>query len=119
MKLLSRGLTFVPTPQSINWSEVQADINDFTRRLGLKEFFHNEDDLTTDTDTHPFRCKGSWTPPHGREAALDAFINAVEQDVMFSKPARIRNNLTKIERKAIKQLRIRTDINPRIRGLAP
>ena len=29
---------------------------------------------------------------------------------MFSKPARIRDNLTKLERKAIKQLRIRTDI---------
>ena len=110
MKLLSRGLTFAPTPQSINWSVVQADINDFARRLRLKEFFHNEDDITTDTDTHPFRCKGSWTPPHGREAALEAFINAVEQDLMFSKPARIRDNLTKLERKAIKQQRNRTDI---------
>ena len=29
---------------------------------------------------------------------------------MFSKPARIRDNLTKLRRKAIKQLRNRTDI---------
>ena len=36
MKLLSRGLTFVPTPQRIQWSEVQADMNDFARRLRLK-----------------------------------------------------------------------------------
>ena len=39
IKLLSRGLTFVPTPQRINWSEIQADIDDFARRLRLKEFF--------------------------------------------------------------------------------
>ena len=36
IKLLSRGLTFVPTPQCINWSEIQADIEDFARRLRLK-----------------------------------------------------------------------------------
>ena len=39
IKLLSRGLTFVPTPQRINWSEIQADIDDLARRLRLKEFF--------------------------------------------------------------------------------
>lgn len=33
IKLLSRGRTFVPTPKRINWSEIQADINDFARRL--------------------------------------------------------------------------------------
>ena len=44
IKLLSRGLTFVPTPKRRNtgqkWSEIQADISNFARRLRLKEFFH-------------------------------------------------------------------------------
>ena len=109
MKLLSRGLTFVPTPQRIQWSEVQADMNDFARRLRLKEFFH-DNNTTTATNAHPFTCKGSWTPPSGREAALDAFINVVEQDLMTSQPTRIHDNLTKHERKALKQLQKRTDI---------
>ena len=75
IKLLSRGLTFVPTPQRINWPEVQADINEFARRLRLREFFFADNDITTDSDNHPFRCKSSWTPPCGREPALDTFIN--------------------------------------------
>ena len=33
-----RGLTFVPTPKRINWSEVQADINDFARVYALENF---------------------------------------------------------------------------------
>ena len=57
-----------------------------------------------------FRCKGSWTPPSGRDAALDTFINTVENDIMTSKPATIHNNLSKQERKALTKLRKRTDI---------
>ena len=59
IKLLSRGLTFVPTPQCINWSEIQADIEDFARRLRLKEFFDKDGNTATDANSHPFRCKGS------------------------------------------------------------
>ena len=87
IKLLSRGLTFVPTPQRINWSEIQADIDDFARRLRLKEFFDKDGNTATDASSHPFRCKGSWTPPCGREPALDTFITAVQQDLMCSQPA--------------------------------
>ena len=90
IKLLSRGLTFVPTPQRINWPEVQADINEFARRESLAD-----NDITTDADNHPFRCKGSWTPPCGREPALDSFTNSVQQDLMLSQPTIIHDNLTK------------------------
>ena len=44
IKLLSRGLSFVPTPKWVNWKEVQADINEFTRRMSLKEYFHRNND---------------------------------------------------------------------------
>jgi len=110
IKLLSRGLTFVPTGKRINWSEVQADINDFARRLRLREFFDNDGITTTDSTDGPFKCKGSWTPPCGREVAHDAFINAIQQDLMFSKPTRICDNLPKPERRPIKQLQKRVDI---------
>ena len=58
----------MPTPQRINWSEVQADIDEFARHLRLREFFADDH---ISTDCHPFRCNGSWTPPCGRELALD------------------------------------------------
>ena len=119
IKLLSRGLTFVPTPKRINWSEIQADINDFARRLRLKEFFHqnNKTDSTNPSDeVKRFRCKGTWTPPNGRDAALDAFINAIENDIMTCKPTPIRNNLSRKECKALTTLRKRTDIKPADKG---
>ena len=57
-----------------------------------------------------FRYKGTWTLPNGRDAVLDAFINAIENDIMTYKPTPIRNNLSKKERKALTTLRKRTDI---------
>jgi len=42
--------------------------------------------------------------------ALGAFINAIQQDLMFSKPTRICDTLPKPERRAIKQLQKRVDI---------
>ena len=59
---------------------------------------------TTDASSHPFRCERSWTPPCGREPALDTFITALQQDLMASQPAVIRNDLSKQERAAIKKL---------------
>lgn len=64
IKLLSRGLSFVPTPKGINWTEVQADINEFARRLSLKEYFHQNNDPSQPTVARTikdprFRCKGT------------------------------------------------------------
>ena len=113
-KLLSRGLSFVPTPKRINWSELQPDINDFARRLQLREFFQQKNltDSTNPPDDEQtrFRRKGSWTPPNGRDAALDTFINAIETNIMTSKPTAINNNLSRKERKALTDLRKRSDI---------
>ena len=103
-KLLSRGLTFVPTPRRIKWSEILEDVKEFFQQENQTNLTHLSDEIKR------FRCKGSWTPPSGRDAALDTFINAVENDIMTSKPATIRNNLSKQERKALTKLRKRTDI---------
>ena len=60
--------------------------------------------------SHPFRCKGSWSPPCGREPVFDTFITAVQQDLMSSQSAVIRDNLSKQERVANKKLQKRVDI---------
>ena len=66
--------------------------------------------LSSDHEVKRFRCKGSWTPSNGRDIALDTFINAVENEIMTSKPATIHNNLSMEERKALTKLRKRSDI---------
>ena len=43
----------------IDWTEVNADFDEFARRLHITEFFH---DYTTDHQSDPFHPKSLWTP---------------------------------------------------------
>ena len=52
IRLLSRGLTFGPTPRHIDWAQVKAD----GRRLQLREYFHAED-KTDNLKPNPVRSK--------------------------------------------------------------
>ena len=100
-QLLARGLSFCPTPRNINWTEVKADFNDFSRRTHLLEYFH---DYPPQANPNPFRAKSTWTPPPHREIAQDTFLNAVEHDARNIKPDPVRDNLTSRERHALKSL---------------
>lgn len=110
VNLLARGLKFCPTPRHINSPEFSADIADFIRRLRLREYFHNDDNNASDNTTNPFRVKSTWTPQPGRDPSLDAFANTIERTLLNSQPTKMRDNLTKRERKAIKRLIKRDDI---------
>ena len=54
--ILARGLTFCPTPRHIDWSEVSADIYDFSRRMRLTEYFFDDNSNTSSAnqDDTPF-----------------------------------------------------------------
>ena len=101
-------MTFCPTPRHIDWTQVKADI-DFSRRLGLKEYFHNEN-KTCDVQHNPFRLHSTWCPPPGREPVLDIYVDTIERDIMTAKPTRIRDNLTRKERQSLRKLQRRTYI---------
>ena len=63
--ILARGLTFCPTPRHIDWSEVSADIYDFSRRMRLTEYFFDDNSNTSSAnqDDTPFHNKSTWNPP--------------------------------------------------------
>ena len=75
--------------------------------MRLMEYFH---DFPTHIDLNPFHVKSTWTPPQHRDTALDAFITAVESDILNLTPKPVRDNLTTRECHALKQLRQRNDI---------
>ena len=75
--VLARGLTFCPTPKRINLAELSADINDFTRRMRLKEYFHDHNNSTQPNEHNPFHNKSSWTPPTDRDPALNTYVDAM------------------------------------------
>ena len=56
ISVLSRGLTFCPTPQHINWPQVSsckfADNYDFSRRMRLAEYFFDENNDTSIANEH-------------------------------------------------------------------
>ena len=94
---------------------IKLRTNLIARHLSLKEYFHQNNDPSQPTaartnEVPRLRCKGTWTPPSGRDAALDTYNNAVEHDIMSSQPSKIQNNLSKEERTALTNLRKHSDI---------
>ena len=95
--VLAHGLTFFPTPKSINLAELSADINDFTRCMRLKEYFHDHNNSTQPNEHNPFHNKSSWTPPTDRDPALNTYIDAIKHDILTVNRNHITDNLTKDE----------------------
>ena len=119
--VLSNGLKYVPTPRHVNTIELQADITQFSRRLRLRERFFNPEDGDDSTDVssttpgidlqHPLlKKKSTYTPPSGRDPALDAYITAVENEVLNKGPRKVHSNITNEERRAISDLKNNSDI---------
>lgn len=104
--LLSKGLKFTPTPGT-NSEFTKADIHDFTRRVRLKEYFldysNNDDSIVSNPR--------NFTPERGRDTFLDNFVDYVNNiPVGQVNRKRIRSNLNKREKIALKRLRSRKSI---------
>ena len=65
----------------LNLAELSADINDFTRRMRLKEYFHDHKNSTQPNEHNPFHNKSSWTPPTDRDPALNTYVDAIKHDI--------------------------------------
>ena len=80
-KLLCRGLKYVPQPPRINRFQFKRDLESFSRRLRLKEYFYypyrnNKEECNH--DEHRFKNKSTWNPPKSKDPALETYIKAVE-----------------------------------------
>ena len=109
--LLSKGLSFCPTPPQLDTFQLQNDLEDFYRRLRLREFFYDSEESDGEEyQSNPFRRrKKRWTPPKNREPALESYIQVLNESVKESlHQKRIKkDNLTREERGALKSLRNR------------
>ena len=111
--LLSKGLKFCPTPSDLDRYNLRKDINDFIRRIRLKEYFFQGDNVGGDFSDFPaFRNRSTWGPDRGREIAIEAYAQAVEEEILSSvnNGRRIHSNLSESERKALKDLKFYDDI---------
>ena len=121
--MLSKGLNFCPTPNSINDQQLSDDIESFARALRIKEHFSSKTDVELDSDIQSsgsddeeapprFVKKSSWNPPPSKIPTLEHFIDSVKSDVLrLSKiyhPSS--NNLPAEERQSLQDLEKREDI---------
>ena len=108
ISLLSKGLKFCPAPSDLDRYSLRKDINDFIRRIRLKEYFFEGNNVEGYFSNVPaFRSKSVWCPERGRELAIEAYAQAVEEEILSSikNEGATYSNLSIWERKALKSLK--------------
>ena len=78
--LLSKGPSFVPTPSSADWEQLQQDYDRFANSLRRKIFFHNseqtlEEQPTTDAPRKP----SNWKAPRSNIPEAEIFLKQIEK----------------------------------------
>lgn len=105
--VLLKGLKFTPTPEKPNENELQTDLNEFFRKLKLREFFYEKD---MDNDDSIVKNKSFFEPPKGRNQHLDSYIELTKQISTTIPKTTNKNNLSSNERKALDSLTKDTSI---------
>ena len=103
IKILEKGLDFVPIQRKINEPELRSDFGEFCRHMRIKWHFRNEP--TSDFSEKPiFHSKLSGNPPKG-DPHLKVFLSRVEEELftVIERPVR-HSNLSQKDRKAIRSL---------------
>ena len=103
IRVLEKGLDFVPIQKLLNEPELRKDFEKFSRRMRCKWHFRNE--LSENfSDTPAFRPKFVWKPPKGH-ASLQVFLSRLEKE-LFSDDINesTQSNLSAEEWKALRGL---------------
>ena len=84
IRVLSKGLSFVPTPSAINEMQLRDDFAEFSRRMRCRWYFRNE--VSEDFGQVPsFRKKSEWNPPMGHPE-LELYLSKVEKELFDKLP---------------------------------
>ena len=113
-KLLSKGLTFIPTQRKIDVWRVHSDLAEWERRMRLREYFANKEPESDEDDSSSEehggmefikkKKKSTFTPKPGRDKWLDAYIEAVKKDVIDGIKQKVEMNITNKEEMALKSI---------------
>ena len=107
-ELCKRGPSFVPTPVSVDWNDLQQNWLQFTKKVRWRAFFHSHDKPVTRDENilNPPRRKSRKDPPLAGVPAIEGFLDRVEKD-LFKETAfkNVPDNVTPEKRKALKEFR--------------
>ena len=111
VSVISKGLKFIPTPVTNENSirqQLLRDFEQFARRMRLQYIFHGQN-----KEPHPFHVKSQWMPPVQPSIALESYLENVKiqlAEITLTKP---KNNLSRNEVIALKELKNNPAINLR------
>ena len=100
--VLAKGLLFIPSPRN---KIKPAEIDEFKRRLRLKEFFLH----LPPSEFHPFKPKSSFDPGVSKNKELEKYLSEVERCLLirYKEQIKVEPNFTKEEVSALKSLKRR------------
>ena len=108
VKLLSRGLKFIPTPLvPTSNKSLLKDFNNFARTMRLRYLFANRKKTTA----HPFHVKSTWQPPIQNSVALENYLEETKLELASIVFYPQNDNISANERKAISTLKRNSEIN--------
>ena len=103
IKVLGRGLGFVPTPNLTNEADLRRNFEDFSRKMRCRWYFRNKP-LDDFSNVPAFRPKSQWKPPAGHPC-VELSLNRLEKELFLFLPGKPQSyNLTKEEWKAMRNL---------------
>ena len=100
IRVLNKGLSFVPKPFIIRKEGVLADFNQLARKLRLRYLFRD-----SNRERSRFKRKSGYTPEPTDNASLELFINTLRENISDAGfEQKQGSNLTINERKALREL---------------
>ena len=109
--LLEKGLSFVPTPNTVSLRTAYNSFCDFKRRMLIQYHFRDHHN-----DTIPiFRLRSKWEPPETHNIIIQNYLTNVWHDILnlFTLPMNISKNSANItlpEKQALEELQSINDI---------
>ena len=99
--ILLRGLKFTSTPKRNN-IELKSNIQNYTRRLRLAEFFQNKE--ANDSKENLFQKQSTFTSPRNRDRDLDHQIDVLNNLNLEKMETKSKSNLCNMEQKELSKL---------------
>jgi hypothetical protein len=112
VSVLERGLTYCPTPDYPDLSEIWIDFKEFHRRLELKQFFSTQNtvsDQNYNQFNDKFKLKSNWKTPIPNKT-VEAYKNAFRNDLLNYTPKLNHSNITKNQWESLRDLTKNTEI---------
>ena len=106
--LLNKNLNFCPRPRKYNKNVLNNELSSFYRRIKLKAHFKNKNE--SKQNTFYLKSTSTWTPSKV-SPCVETFIQAVNNNITEAEEKQVKkDNLTKEERLALKDLENRDDV---------